>query len=71
MECPYCSEELEFHDYFGRLAMHQDGKVLGDIWVCPNGRKEDGTCGSDVFCHPGFFWTERGNNDDLHEGYPC
>lgn len=28
MECPICGTELEYDDYFGRIASHQDGKNL-------------------------------------------
>lgn len=70
MECPYCDAELEHHDSFGRIASHQDGKVLGDIYICPNGAEQDGSCDSE--CHSaGSFYTFRDREDDLREGYPC
>lgn len=67
MECPCCGEELEHHDFYGRLALHQDGKKIGDIYHCPNGRNEDGSCESEAF-NGTFYTDERG---ELHEGYPC
>lgn len=36
MECPYCGCELEQIDIYGRLALHQDGKIIGEIYECPN-----------------------------------
>lgn len=70
MECPLCGEELDYVDYFGRIASHQDGKVLGDIWKCPNGSEQDGSCDSESFYVAGSFYSYR-DNDELHEGYPC
>jgi len=70
MICPYCGEELELEDYFGRLAAHQDGKVLGDIWKCPNGVNQDGSCESEVFFVAGSFYSYR-ETGELHDGYPC
>jgi len=70
MECPICGVELEHEDYFGRLAAHQDGKVLGEIFRCPNGAEQNGTCSSELENVAGSFYVY---NDDgiLHEGYPC
>ena len=34
--CPNCGGELESQGDFGRLASHQDGKVIGHIYKCPN-----------------------------------
>jgi len=62
MECPECKHELIHHDIFGRLFQHQDGKVLGDIYICEN---EQCTRFED------FFYTYRNNESELHEGYPC
>ena len=64
MECPHCGSELEHTDIFGRLCAHQDGAVLGDIYVCPVGRAQEG-CD-----YEGHFYTYR-SGGDLHEGYPC
>ena len=61
MECPYCETELSYHDYYGRLCAHQDGKKLGDIYKCEN---------EDAECYGTHFHT-RGESDELHEGYPC
>ncbi|MBI9113285.1 hypothetical protein [Maridesulfovibrio ferrireducens] len=71
MECPYCGEELEHHDSFGRVASHQDGKVLGDIWKCPNGAEQNDSCDSEMFSVSGSFYTYRNREDYLLEGYPC
>ena len=70
MECPICGTELEWDDYFGRIAAFQDGKVVGDIWRCPNGLAEDGDCDSNMFHVAGSFYTYK-DDDGIHEGYPC
>lgn len=70
MNCPYCDSELEHEDCFGRLAAHQDGKVLGDIYRCPEGA-DGGVCESAIFNVAGSFYIYRDNPDQLHEGYPC
>lgn len=71
MECPCCGAELVYEDYFGRICAHQDGKVLGDIYSCPNGRADDESCDSSSFNVAGSFYVFRDREDDLHEGYPC
>jgi predicted RNA-binding Zn-ribbon protein involved in translation (DUF1610 family) len=71
MECTYCGEELDLDDSFGRIAAHQDGKVMGDIWRCPNGREQNGKCDSELFHVAGSFYTYRDSEHVLHEGYPC
>ncbi len=70
MECPICGEELDLVDYFGRIAAHQDGKVLGDIYKCPNGVECDGSCDSEMFHVAGSFYVYR-ETGEIHEGYPC
>lgn len=70
MECPICKAELVHEDVFGRLAAHQDGHVAGDIWRCPNGLEQNGTCSSESFSVAGAFYTYRQGDDSLHEGYP-
>jgi len=70
MECPHCGAELEVRDYFGRLATHQDGEVLGDIYQCPIGA-EEGDCESATFHVAGSFYAYRDSPDSLHDGYPC
>jgi hypothetical protein len=62
-KCPYCDEELEYHDYYGRLCAHQDGKVLGEIYKCPNEE-----CESACF---NYYFHTREHYTDLFEGYPC
>jgi hypothetical protein len=71
MTCPYCEAELDHEDIFGRLFSHQDGHVAGDIYRCPNGLEQDGTCESENFHVAGSFYTYRDSPDNLHEGYPC
>lgn len=63
MECPYCGQELDYHDYYGRLCAHQDGKILGEIYKCLN---ED--CESETF---NYYFHTREFSVELHEGYPC
>lgn len=68
-ECPICGEELVYHDSYGRVAAHQDGKVFGQIFKCPNGAEQDGSCDSTLFAVAGSFYTDEAG--ELHEGYPC
>lgn len=35
-ECPFCEAELVHEDSYGRVAAHQDGKIFGQIYKCPN-----------------------------------
>lgn len=70
-ECPHCGAELIHEDVFGRLAGFGDGKVNGDIYRCPNGRNQDGSCESEVFHVAGSFYTYRTGDTSLQEGYPC
>jgi len=70
MECPLCGEDLVYWDTYGRLFSHQDGKVLGEIYMCPIGRgDEEGECESAIFNVSGSFYTDLQGN--LNEGYPC
>ena len=69
MNCPICQEELVYDGPYGRLASHQDGKVMGHIYRCPNGVEQDESCSSECFHVAGSFYTDI--NDQLHEGYPC
>lgn len=71
MECPCCGDELEYDCCFGRLAAHQDGKVLGDIYWCPNGREDNGKCESSMFHVAGSFYVYSNDPSNLLEGYPC
>jgi hypothetical protein len=70
MNCPYCNEELVHEDYFGRVASHQDGKILGEIFKCPNGSEQNELCPSENLNVAGAFYLYYSNNE-LHEGYPC
>lgn len=63
MNCPYCGEELVYHDYYMK---GYNGPKVGDIYKCPsesNGEK----CESQIF--NSFFYTDI--NDNFREGYPC
>jgi hypothetical protein len=68
VECPYCGEELEYHDYYGRtkysehywIHPHSWIERIGDIFKCKN---------EDCECFEQLFYTDE--RDDLHEGYPC
>lgn len=68
--CPICGGELEYEDYYGRILAHQDGEVIGDIWRCPNGVKQDGSCESEGFRVAGAYHSTR-RTGELCEGYPC
>lgn len=64
-KCPYCEQELNYHDYYGRICSHQDGKVIGNIYVCPNEACECQTNGR-------HFYDRSGIGDpEIREGYPC
>jgi hypothetical protein len=63
MECPYCGQELEYHDYFGRYLGKDRWDKKGEIYKCQNEE-----CESMVFNY--FFYT-RLDSDNLQEGYPC
>ena len=69
MECPYCGTELEHEDNFGRLASHQDGKILGEIFKCPKGSNGD-ECLSATFHVAGSFYVYF-SDGQLKDGYPC
>ena len=61
MKCPYCGEELEYHDYYGNgIPGRNDFKKIGDIFKCENEECE---------AYEEHFYTDR--NDELCEGYPC
>jgi hypothetical protein len=73
MECPYCEQELHYHDtygtgrheyYYGTAAngIHYPStwKKLGDIYKCENEECE---------AFEQHFYTDE--RDNLHEGYPC
>ena len=62
MECPYCKQELTYHDYFGRICSHQDGEIMGDIYKCEN---------ENCDAYQEHFYTYRDNESEIHEGYPC
>ncbi len=65
MECPYCNQELVWHDYFGNLDHNTISGInkKGDIYKCQNEE-----CKSETFNY--YFYT-RLNDDSLQEGYPC
>jgi hypothetical protein len=60
MECPICGNELLHHDTFGRFALHQDGKKLGDIYKCETCNENNIDC---------LYHTY--GNSDLRPGMPC
>lgn len=61
MDCPYCEEELNYHDYYGRGIPGREGfEKTGDIYKCEN---------EDCEMFDENFYTDKQN--DLHEGYPC
>ena len=62
MECPYCEQELEYHDYYGYYLGNDSWDKIGDIFKCSNEE-----CESEVFNY--YFYTDKQGN--LHEGYPC
>lgn len=68
MTCPICGTELEQDDVYGRLFPHQDGKVIGEIFRCPKGFQQDGSCDSEEISVAGSFYTDE--QGELHEGYP-
>ena len=51
MECPYCFQELDWHDYFGKYTGEGMSGInkTGDIYKCPNEE-----CESETFNY--FFW---------------
>jgi len=63
MECPICNEELEWEDYFS-------GYRPGNIYRCPNGFKQNGSCKSELFHVAGSFYV-YGDDGEIHAGYPC
>jgi hypothetical protein len=69
MECPICGCLMDHWDQYGLFCAHQTGEKHGDIYICPNGKEQNGTCESENFSVAGSFYTDR--NDTLHEGYPC
>jgi len=71
MLCPYCDNELEWTDSFGRFFGFQDGKVLGNIYKCPLGSEQSDDCESSVFHVAGSFYQYIEGDQQLHNGYPC
>ena len=69
MNCPICGTELDSEGVYGRLALHQDGHISGEIFRCPKGVEQNGTCDSELWNVAGSFYTD--NKGELHEGYPC
>lgn len=61
MECLYCEEELDYHDFYGFAIGRPEFQKSGDIYKCGN---ED--------CEfEGHFHTKNNNDSELYEGYPC
>ena len=71
MDCPHCSQELNYSDYYftGNYSAYKKGyanngfEKKGDIYKCSNEE-----CESQTF--NGHFYTKI-NSDELFEGYPC
>ena len=64
MNCPYCEQELKWHDWFGtNMRFDGSGDKKGDIYECKNEERD-----SQSFNYS--FYT-RLNDDELKEGYPC
>ena len=62
MKCPYCGEELEYHDYYGFGNPNSNNfKKIGEIFKCEN---------EDCEAYEEHFHTKE-NDDELYEGYPC
>jgi len=67
-ECPYCGEELEYQDYFGRISgwnQFFNEPIIdheGDIYKCLNEE-----CESEAFNYYFYDFCD----DILREGYPC
>jgi hypothetical protein len=59
MDCPYCGEELAWHDYYGPRV---DGRIQkrGDIYKCEN---------EECDAYEQHFYTDQ--REELHDGYPC
>jgi hypothetical protein len=60
MDCPYCNQELNWHDYYGFYLGHDQWDKQGDIFKCKNEECE---------VYEQHFYTDE--QDNLHEGYPC
>ena len=66
MNCPYCDQELKYHDYFGHMIgwkLSLNEIHLGDIFKCLNE-----SCYSETFS---YFYHVYLNDSNLREGYPC
>ena len=61
MDCPYCEEELNYEDYYGRGIPGREGfEKIGDIYRCDSEGCE---------MYQEHFHTD--SDDNLQEGYPC
>lgn len=65
--CTYCGSELLDEGAYGRLMSHQDGKVLGRIYRCPN---HEGFESEDDKTH---FMSESGEKPEVgdEESFCC
>jgi len=60
MECPYCKQELKYHDWYGvEMKFDGSGTKSGEILKCKNE-----VCKS----YEETFYTRK---EELFEGYPC
>jgi hypothetical protein len=69
MECPYCGEELNYEEYYGKhnwemgpgvTGMRDWWDKTGDIYKCKN---------EECDAYEQHFYTDK--QDNLHEGYLC
>jgi hypothetical protein len=60
MDCPKCSIQLVWEDWFGIGPHIEDRPKAGDIYRCETEE-----------CDPHFYYTYASRPDELHEGYPC
>ncbi len=70
MKCPLCDAELKHDDLFGQLSSDRNRYIAGDIYRCPNGLEQNGTCDSESFSIAGSFYSYRSYHG-IYEGYPC
>ena len=70
VECPYCGNELEVIDYYGKIKRAEHYYQYPQSWIEKEGdilECENEDCESEKFNFK--FHTDKDNN--LKEGYPC
>lgn len=60
MDCPNCSTELKYVDFYGFYKGNDNWDKKGDIFKCTN---------EECDCFDEYFHTDV--DGDLNEGYPC